>query len=279
MQLQNSKHHAIIIIPLIIGEVFVATALEQSESVERNNLDDIRTFSNGIAHEFNNVFQIIRGYTNLTSKSFSFVDKEFSYANKVQNAVIRGKYVVNQLLKFSSCGTGNFEEVVPDKFLHELMPLIKNIIGSEINFSTNIEKQNCTLMINPSQIEEVILNICANSRDAAEKDGKIMLSLTSHTNNKFSITPNWTTKNRFITISIEDSGVLNSQLSKLDLFSPFTTTKLKDEGIGLGLSVAHGILRNHGGYIKFEKLHKFGTRTTIFLPSSLDQVNSTTAAF
>lgn len=238
--------------------------LEQSR-----RLETIGTLAGGIAHDFNNILATILGYVEIALINEEKTEKAFDYLRKIEKASLRAKDIVEQILIFSrQSRIFELKELHLQDIISEAVELIEDSTPDNIQVKLDMEKKHETVMADESQIYQLILNLCKNGIQAMSKTGnKLSVSLTSNKcDQKFrNIYPDFK-GDSYALIKIEDSGIGMSEAVLARLFEPFFTTRDVGSGTGLGLSVVHGIIKNHKGKIKVESKLGTGTVFSIFLP-------------
>ncbi len=236
---------------------------------ESKRLETIGTLAGGIAHDFNNILATILGYIEIALINEEQKDKAFEYLYKIEKASLRAKDIVEQILIFSRQNrTMKQKKIKLQNVINDTIEQISDSAPSNINIISDID-QNCgQVMADESQIYQVITNLCNNGIQAMSKKGTdLYISLSENKCDKKikSIYPDFKAEH-YALIKISDSGSGMSKEVQERIFEPFFTTKPVGEGTGLGLSVVHGIIKNHKGKIKVESIHGTGTIFYILLP-------------
>lgn len=251
---------------------------EQAE-VERKKLSDqlqqaqkmeaMGQLTGGIAHDFNNILTSIVGYNNLArDRSVNIEDKKIKkYLDEVNLAGERARDLISQLLVFS-----RGEKIKPqaqhlEKLTKEVVQMLAVTMPSTIQVDTQVVDDLPMAMIDPIQLQQIIINLCINARDAMEGIGRLTLRL-----HKISVTEtvcsscHETFSGSYIELAVEDTGhgLLPGQMQHL--FEPFYTTKAIGKGTGLGLSVAHGLIHDLTGHIVVNSVQGEGSTFRLLLP-------------
>ncbi|RDH85269.1 MAG: hypothetical protein DIZ80_02305 [endosymbiont of Galathealinum brachiosum] len=243
--------------------------LDQSRKMET-----IGHLTGGIAHDFNNILASMLGYTELAKLmvSSSGDEKLNEYLDNVYLAGQRAKDLVAQMMLFSRAHATHDEPVALAPLVKESVKMLKSTIPSSIKITSLIPNNLPDVVIDPIQAQQILINLCVNSRDAIQDIGKIKITLQSgyvssecdSCHEKFS--------GDFVSLTIEDngSGIEEDVMDKI--FDPFFTTKEVGKGTGMGMSVVHGIVHSHHGHVLISSSHS-GTRMTILLPVSEQEKN------
>jgi nitrogen-specific signal transduction histidine kinase/CheY-like chemotaxis protein len=240
------------------------TKLSQSQKMEA-----IGTLAGGIAHDFNNLLSIILGYTDIVIESLPEDSQNASDLQEVYKAASRAKDLVSQILSFSRQDN---QELMPLKIhliLKEAMTLLRSTIPTTIDIRLNLDSNCKSVLADPTQIHQVILNLCTNAYHAMrDHDGVLSIKLESvvlprdDNNTRVHIQPG-----EYVKLSISDTGIGISKHIQEKIFDPYFTTKAKGEGTGLGLAVVHGIVKQYNGEITVDSKPDEGTTFSVYLPA------------
>jgi len=252
-------------------------ALARSEKQFRHTqkMEAIGTLAGGIAHDFNNILGAILGYSELAMTQVSQDQRVKSYLDEVVTAGNRAKELVKQILAFSRRTDQEREAVDLEVIVKEALKMIRATLPSTIEIRSALEVAPAVVFADPTQMHQVVMNLCANAEYAMRKEGGILdLSLTSVELTANSVLQFPSLKpGRYLRLTIRDSGQgISSQVLER-IFEPFFTTKGSGEGTGLGLAVVHGVIVGHGGHISVSSAIGQGTTFSILLPR-LDVVPS-----
>ena len=236
--------------------------LQQAQKMEA-----VGRLAGGIAHDFNNILQVIQGYGDLLLKRLPPDDPGHNNLQSIRQAAGRAKTLVSQLLTFSRKEQSNPDYIDLGHLISNLQSMLTRIIGENINFSMEPAREKLVIHANPGHIEQVIVNICINARDAMPEGGRLVL-----TAGKITLDAAYCAKHpgakpgTYARIMIQDSGTgINPDI--LDkIFEPFFTTKKTGKGTGLGLAMVYGIIEQHHGHIAITSRQGKGTSVSIHLP-------------
>ncbi|MCK4409637.1 MAG: PAS domain S-box protein [Candidatus Eisenbacteria sp.] len=239
----------------------------EAQLVQSQKMEAIGTLASGVAHDFNNLLTAILGFTELTLMSVNESDRIFGDLEKIRSAANRGAGLVRQLLLFGREQPVQLHAVDINATTQGMVKILSPLIGEDITVRTLLEPDLRPAMADEGSIQQVLMNLAVNARDAMPEGG----SLTIRTRNvRFdeandSDNPDAKTGD-FVCISVEDSGGGMSPDTITRIFEPFFSTKGPGKGTGLGLSVAYGIVRQHGGWIYTLSTPKMGTTFEIYIP-------------
>ncbi|MCK4760957.1 MAG: PAS domain S-box protein [Candidatus Aminicenantes bacterium] len=245
--------------------------------LERQRLEDqlhqvqkmeaIGTLAGGIAHDFNNILSAIIGYTEL---AISDVPENIDIRHKLSQvlaAADRAKEMVKQILAFSRKGEKEQRPVLLSEIANESYNLLRSTLPTTIEIRPDVGQRLNPVMANPTQIHQVIMNICTNAAHAMrEKGGLLEIALKEIKLDPDSIKSKELTPGRYQQLTISDTGHGMTPETISRIFEPYFTTKEKGEGTGMGLAVVHGIVKNHGGELTVYSEPGKGTTFHIFLP-------------
>jgi signal transduction histidine kinase/CheY-like chemotaxis protein len=239
----------------------------QAQLIQSQKMEAIGTLAGGIAHDFNNILSAIMGYAQLAAVLIPRDNKAQSKLEEILKACSRAANLVMQILSFSRHTEQEKIPVMLRPIVKEVLKLLKATLPPTIELKENIagrEKVNG----DPTQIYQVILNLCTNASQAlGDGPGCIEVTLESMDIDSHTDAANLELqKGRYVKITIADTGSGIHDDIKKRVFEPYFTTKPRDTGTGLGLATAHGIIKNHGGCIRFESHENKGTTFYVYLP-------------
>jgi len=233
---------------------------------QAQKMESIGTLAGGIAHDFNNILNIIKGYASLMRQQGSDKDDLAESLDVIDESIERGASTVRQLLAVAKGSAVRFEQVDLNDLLQKLKGLLSGTFPRTIDIGLDFDAKLGAVLADPNQINQVLLNICVNARDAMPDGGELLLK--TETKNGAELRPPFQrAKEKFYAcISVNDTGLGMDEVTKSRIFEPFFTTKEQGQGTGLGLSVAYGIVTSHGGFIDVTSETGRGTTFRIYLP-------------
>jgi nitrogen-specific signal transduction histidine kinase/ActR/RegA family two-component response regulator len=223
-------------------------------------LDAVGHLAGGLAHDFNNMLSAIRGYTELLQADVQPRSPAAVDLASIQAAVDRAAGVTRKLLAFSRKQTVQPVTLNLTEVVHGIEPILRQILGSRITLTTVCPAGLWSVLADPGQIEQVVLNLATNARDAMAEGGTVTLSLvnargTGHDSSRDEVA-----------LRVADTGTGMPPDVRERIFEPFFSTKARDKGMGLGLAMAHGIVTQSGGRIEVDSVEGQGSTFTVFLP-------------
>lgn len=230
-------------------------------------MESIGTLAGGIAHDFNNILTSIIGYTELALLRPDIGEGGKNLLNGTLKGAARAKDLVRQILVFSRKSKQELRRVILAEIMEETFGLLRSTIPSTISKKMEIHSRN-TILADPTQIHQVIMNLCTNGYQAMQMTGgdlRLALFEIDAEQMKEILLPNMKIT-PYLHLAVSDTGV-GMEKDVLDkMFDPYFTTKGPEAGTGLGLAVVHGIVKNHGGYISAESEISIGTTINVYLP-------------
>ncbi|WP_316411623.1 hybrid sensor histidine kinase/response regulator [Mesoterricola silvestris] len=236
--------------------------LNQSQKMEA-----IGQLAGGVAHDFNNILTAIIGFGNLAKMRMKAEDPQMTLIDQILAASDRAANLTRSLLAFSRKQVIIPRPVDVNGILGTVEKLLARLIGEDIELVTRPGKQSLIVMADEGQIEQVLLNLATNARDAMPKGGTLSISTEARRLGKdFPALHGFGRQGRFALITVSDTGVGMDARTRMRIFEPFFTTKELGKGTGLGLSMVYGILQQHEGFINVYSEPGKGTTFRIYLP-------------
>ncbi len=264
---------------------FVRDITEQKLLEDRlkmsQKLEAIGTLAGGIAHDFNNILSPILGYTELVMEGMPKNSHDYNNLVQVYQAANRAKDLVLQILTFSRQSDQEPRPLRIQLIVHEALKLLRAAIPSTIKFKININSKCAPVNADPTQIHQIVMNLCTNAYHAMmTKGGVIGISLDEiYINKEDAVDYKGINSGPFICLSVSDTGHGMDTTVLPRIFEPFFTTKEKGLGTGMGLAVVHGIVKNHKGHIDVYSEVGKGSTFKVYLPieqqtiTSAEQIN------
>jgi two-component system cell cycle sensor histidine kinase/response regulator CckA len=260
---------------VIAGRPARITALR--DITERRSLEDqfrqaqkmeaVGRLAGGVAHDFNNLLTVIMSYTDMLSEGLAVQDPRADDLDQIRKAAVTATSLTRQLLAFSR------HQVIEPRLvnLSDVVllsnKLLNRLIGEDIDVVTTITQDPVAVMIDPGQLEQVIMNLAVNARDAMPRGGKLTLETAAVKIDADYARDQWLANSgRFAMLAVTDTGVGMDEATLARIFEPFFTTKEVGKGTGLGLATVFGIIKQSNGFIRVNSEIGRGTTFKIYLP-------------
>ncbi len=241
-----------------------------SQLNQAQKMEAIGTLAGGIAHDFNNILSAILGYSEMAREELSPDSQAGQDIQEVINAGMRAKDLVQQILTFSRQTERELIQIQIQYLAKEAIKLLRPTIPATIELRQNIHSGCGSVFADPTQINQIIMNLCTNARHAMGDDAGVLYiaveSITVEPGDADHDDPFDILAGRYVRLTVSDTGHGMSRDIMDRMFDPFFTTKGIGEGTGLGLAVIHGIVRSYNGFIKVNSELGQGTSFQIYLP-------------
>ena len=249
----------------------------QKHFLQAQKMESLGELTAGISHDFNNILSSILGYDELLlgMSDYSDRDKIKSYLQQIHTAGERARDMIKQMLMFSKKIDIEKEPLQLSSLIEETLKLIKPAVTSSINIDVNTLSQLPLIEASSVQLQQVLVNLCINARDAMDGSGELSLHLDRvHIDEELCSSCHLPVAGDYAEIAVIDTGSGISRELQDRIFEPFMTTKEKSRGTGMGLSMVHGIIHDHGGHILLDSEPGEGTIFRILLPISPATIDS-----
>jgi CheY-like chemotaxis protein len=230
-------------------------------------MEAVGRLAGGVSHDFNNIMGIVLGYSDLIAETLSPSDLNLPRIMKIKDAAQRASALIRQLLAFSRLQV--FAPTLMDLnvSITHLAEMLPRLLGEDIRLTLSLDRNLWTVKADPSQIDQVLLNLSVNARDAMPHGGKLVIETHNvELDESCSTMHPDVTLGPFAMICVSDTGTGISSEAMPRIFDPFFTTKEMGKGTGLGLSTVYGIVRQSGGFISVDTKVPGGTTFKIYLP-------------
>jgi PAS domain S-box-containing protein len=253
--------------PVVAAVVFNSRDITERRKLEEQFLQSqkvqaIGQLAGGVAHDFNNILTAIIGHTELMLQRVPPADALHSHADEIQKAAHRAAGLTRQLLAFSRKQVLQPKVIDLNVVIAEMNKMLQRLLGENIKLVTQAQPELGRVKADPSQMEQVLLNLAVNARDAMPKGG----TLTIRTENVGLGPKSDAGAGDYVMVSVSDTGVGMTAAVQARIFEPFFTTKELGKGTGLGLATCHGIIKQSGGHIGVFSEAGKGTTFKVLLP-------------
>jgi PAS domain S-box-containing protein len=259
---------------VFLGHVGTVEDITEQKNLEAQlrqaqKMEAVGQLAGGIAHDFNNILSAIVGYAYLLQSRLRSDDPSKDDVEQIIESANRAAEVTHSLLTFSKKQNINTKIVFVTDLVKRFEKMLSRVIGEDITISTELSCNEVRCMVDAGQIEQVLMNLATNARDAMPKGGKLTLSTKCVDMDEVFIRANgYGRSGRFALISVSDTGVGMNNDTATKIFEPFFTTKETGKGTGLGLAMAYGIIKQHNGYIDVYSDVGKGTTFNIYIPAA-----------
>ena len=237
----------------------------ERQLLHKQKMEAVGILAGGVAHEFNNLLQAIRGYTSFASEGLLADEQRYLDLQQVLKATDQAAALTRQLLGFSRSDELPKQRVAIGSIVHEALALLKPLIGAHIDVQVDTQRCTAEILGEPTLIQQLLLNLCVNARDAMPGGGTLSIRAEDaalderHPANELE-------SGHYAVVTVADTGCGMPPEVQRRIFEPFFTTKAVGEGTGLGLSVVYNIVRQHEGMLQVESLPGQGSTFKLFLP-------------
>ena len=252
-----------------------STQQEQRQLEERlrqaHKMEAVGRLAGGVAHDFNNLLTIIRGNTDLLKDREGADAFHQKCVDQIQKAAGRAVSMTRQLLAFSRMQVLQPRVIDLNNVVAEMGKMLPRLIGEHIEYSFSPDSNLASVKADAVQIEQVILNLAANARDAMPRGGKLSVHTVNTTMDEAEAAKRPPmAPGRYVLLSVSDTGQGMDEATKLHIFEPFFTTKELGKGTGLGLATVYGVVKQSGGFIWVDSAPGAGTTFEIYLPQAVE---------
>jgi signal transduction histidine kinase/CheY-like chemotaxis protein len=276
--------HVFLLLASVSGHTLAAVMAEREEALQRRlaleeqlrhsqKMEAVGRLAGGIAHDFNNLLTAILGYAEIVMVSFDADDPRRADAEEIARAATRAADLTRQMLAFSRKQAPGAKVIDLNRTITRVEPMLRRILGADVVMTIAPRATHPHVRGDPGQIEQVIVNLAVNARDAMPKGGRLTVETADATLEASQLPPELRPGD-YVMLAVSDTGVGMSADVRARIFEPYFTTKDLGKGTGLGLSIAYGIVRQHEGHIAVLSEAGQGTTFRIYLPPSAPEATA-----
>ena len=256
----------------IVGVLGISVEITEHRRMEEQlrraqRMESVGAFSGAIAHDFSNLLTVIKGYSQLSLTDLQQHPRLHANLEQIVKATDRAAALIRQLLAFGRQQVLETRVLNLNDVISHLQQMLRRLIGEDVEISTQFDAELWPVKADPGQVEQVLMNLAANSRDAMPRGGKLSLQTANvHLDEAYARSHVNVQPGDYAMIAVSDTGTGMDAQTLARIFEPFFSTKPVGKGTGLGLATTYGIVKQSGGYIAVESEPGAGTTFKIYLP-------------
>ena len=264
------------------GEIVGASAIARDVTEQKRAEDRLRQaqkmealgrLAGGLAHDFNNILGIVNACTELLKPRIEELSDTAQYVGNIRKAVDRGTSLTRQLLAFTRRSTLQPQLLDLHQHLHDVSKLIRPLMGDDVDIVIRTRCESAVIEIDPGQLDQIVLNLAVNARDAMPRGGKFLLETSlAEADEQFIEQHRPMRPGKYVTLAVSDTGSGMDAGTLSRIFEPFFTTKEMGKGTGLGLATVYAIVQQIGGYIWVDSELGSGTTFKLYLPNAEEKI-------
>ncbi len=241
----------------------------EAQFIQAQKMESIGTLAGGVAHDFNNLLGGILGYASFMKTKMEEDHPFYKYIDTIEKSATRAAQLTARLLGFARTGQDETMPVDLNEIITETMNILGRTIDKSIEIKTDLLKNLPTIEADAGRLQQAIINLCVNARDAMAEEGVLSIETRVEAINKVHAKAHPESKEgSFAVLSVTDTGTGMDKRTKEKIFEPFFTTKEEGKGTGLGLAMVYGVVKNLGGFIWVYSEPGVGSTFKIYLPIS-----------
>ena len=249
----------------------ITTRVQAEEALRRaQRMEAIGTLAGGVAHDFNNMLGVILGYTELAMERVEPDKPLHSNLEKIQAAAQRSADLTRQLLSFARKQTVSPKVIHLNDTVESILKLLRRLIGEDIDLAWQPGREVWPVKIDPTQVDQILTNLCVNARDAIVDTGKVTIETgIASFDEEYCADHAGFVHGDYVLLAVSDNGCGMDEVTQAHLFEPFFTTKEMGKGTGLGLATVYGVVKQNNGFINVYSELGQGTTFKVYLPRHL----------
>ncbi len=248
----------------------------QDALIHSQRLDAVGRLAGGVAHDFNNLLSVINGYCEILHRTVGDHEKALKEVGEIHRAGLRASGLVRQLLAFGRRQALDPRVIAPNQLVRENAEILARLLGDERSLELSLHDRAGNIKVDPTQLQQVLLNLVLNARDATQPGDHVVISTENrHVAPGLNRRVTDLTPGDYVVLTVTDNGCGMDAAVQAVVFEPFFTTKDEGMGTGLGLALVHGVVKQSGGHILVRSQPGVGTTFEIFLPEAREPATPT----
>jgi PAS domain S-box-containing protein len=244
----------------------------ESQLLQSQKMESVGTLAGGVAHDFNNILTAIIGYSSLLQMDMDRSDPKRIYIDQILTSAEKAANLTQSLLAFSRKQVIELKPLQVNRTIREMDKMLRRLLTEDIDLRLTLPEADIIVMADLTQIDQVLLNLATNARDAMPKGGTLTIASGEvRLDSQFIKVRGFGEPGNYAVISVTDTGYGMDAHTREKAFEPFFTTKEVGKGTGLGLSIVYGIVKQHNGYINLLSEPGVGTTVEIYIPEVKSQ--------
>ena len=258
--------------PSVYGVIVNARDITEQRGLELQfqhvqKMEAVGRLAGGVAHDFNNLLTVIQGNAQLALRAMPKDSAGYPEIEEIGLATNRAVVLTRQLLTFSRQQPLSLQELRPNEVIEEVHRLLERLLGADVKLTLSLEALTGVVRADRGQLEQVLMNIAVNARDALPNGGKVEIATgDTEVSAEFARMHPGTKAGNYVLMAVSDTGTGMTPEVRARIFEPFFTTKPRGKGTGLGLSTVYGIVQQCGGFVLVDSELNRGTTFKIYLP-------------
>jgi signal transduction histidine kinase/CheY-like chemotaxis protein len=262
-----------------LGEVEKNRERAEQQLLQARKLEAVGRLAGGVAHDYNNITNVIMGYSEMALRKLKGDDPLHRYVKEIREAAQRSADLTRQLLTFARCQSVSPKVLDINRTVDGILKMLNRMVGEDIQILWRPGREIWPIEIDPSQIDQILANLCINSRDAISSVGKIVIETANVEFGRHDCAVHrGCLPGEFVQLTVTDDGQGMDRETMENIFEPFFSTKPVGSGTGLGLSTVYGIVKQNGGFINVYSEPGNGACFKLFLPRAEGKTVGTVAS-
>jgi PAS domain S-box-containing protein len=251
----------------------------EAQLFQAQKMEAVGTLAGGVAHDFNNILTAIMGYGSLLRMDMDDGDRRRHHVDQILSSAQKAANLTQSLLAFSRKQVMELKSCKINVIIQGIEKLLRRLLPEDIDLKVIAADMDLNIMADVTQIDQVLLNLATNARDAMPNGGQLtIITRGFQINSEFIQAHGYGKTGSYALISVNDNGCGMDERTKEKIFEPFFTTKEVGRGTGLGLSIVYGVVKQHNGYINVYSEPRKGTTFNIYIPATRTKAEETTEA-